>query len=254
MGIMGWDLDTAVAKLHRFWWWCVDYAETGDLRKYNDAMIGGAVGLNGDMARSFVEAMVESRWIDREPYFRVHNWWKYIGKFLQIKYKHQSEKWQEVRKLYAECSENGSSNGFTTPHHTDHTTQTKPAKSVEVVENAYEKFPRFVLWWKSYPPGRKDEKPKCLSEWKRLKLEAMADRVMHVLEIAKKSNKWTKSGGQFIEAPLRWLHKSPWESTDADLAEQELPPDPDAFVPDHPTVEEAHKLLGIVGSNGEGVK
>jgi hypothetical protein len=32
MNATGWDLDTCLGKLHRFWYWCVDYAEDGDLR------------------------------------------------------------------------------------------------------------------------------------------------------------------------------------------------------------------------------
>lgn len=113
MGLMGWDTDTAIAKLHRFWWWCVDYAEDGDLRKYNDATIGAAVGLNGDQAKAFVTSMVEARWLDREPYFRVHDWWQYIGKFLRIKYKSPegAAKWQVVRDAYDNNPPNNSPSG-----------------------------------------------------------------------------------------------------------------------------------------------
>lgn len=102
MALMGWDLDTNIGKLHRFWWWCVDYAEDGDLRKHNDSRLAIAVGLNSNQGKQFVEAMVKSGWIDREPYFRVHDWWDYIGLFLQRKYQRQPEKWQKVRDLY--CS------------------------------------------------------------------------------------------------------------------------------------------------------
>jgi len=116
MACMGWDVDTTLGKLHRFWWWCVDYAEDGDLRKHNDDRLGAAVGvLPGEPAKRFVEAMVKACWLDRKPYFRVHDWWDYIGKFLQIKYKHSPEKWQHVRDLYhgsnnkgKNCSLNGS--------------------------------------------------------------------------------------------------------------------------------------------------
>lgn len=100
MDAMGWDLDTTVGKLHRFWWWCVDYAEDGDLRKHNDGSLGGAVGLNGDKAKLFVQSMVEACLLDREPYFRVHDWWEYFGPFLLAKYKRSPDKWMRVRKLY----------------------------------------------------------------------------------------------------------------------------------------------------------
>jgi hypothetical protein len=100
--LMGWDIDSTIGRLHRFWWWCVDYAEDGDLRKHNDARLGGSVGLNGETATAFVQAMVTAGWLDREPYFRVHDWWDYIGRFLQLKYKRTPGKWIRVRNAYIE--------------------------------------------------------------------------------------------------------------------------------------------------------
>ena len=97
---MGWDLDATVGKLHRLWWWCVDYAEDGDLRKHNDTRIGAAVGLNGEASKRFIEAMVASGWIDRKPYFRIHDWWDHIGPWLRSKYKRSPKKWRQVSNLY----------------------------------------------------------------------------------------------------------------------------------------------------------
>lgn len=111
---MGWSVDTTIGKLHRFWWWCVDYAEDGGLSKYNDQIIGGSVGLDGDEAKKFVDAMITAAWIDRTPYLRVHDWWTYIGRFLQVKYKHYPEKWMEIKALYNNRTKNrskGSSKG-----------------------------------------------------------------------------------------------------------------------------------------------
>lgn len=104
MSRMSWDLDTTIAKLHRFWWWCVDYADDGDLRKHNDARIGAAVGLNGDAAKQFKDALVQSCWIDREPYFRVHDWWDHAGPFLISKYKNRKEIWKKIRAAYQDNS------------------------------------------------------------------------------------------------------------------------------------------------------
>ncbi len=102
MSRMGWDLDTTIGKLHRFWWWCVDYAEDGDLQKYNDNCLSAAVGVLPGVSQQFVEAMFKSGWIDREPYFRVHDWWHYFGEFLKAKYKNYPSKWQRIRDLYSE--------------------------------------------------------------------------------------------------------------------------------------------------------
>lgn len=102
MELMNWTLNETVGSLHRFWYWCVDFAEDGDLRKFTDIQLGCAVGIYGDQAKTFIGAMLEARWLDRAPYFRVHDWWTYIGRFLQVKYKAAPEKWQAVRAKYVE--------------------------------------------------------------------------------------------------------------------------------------------------------
>ena len=102
MTLMGWGLDETVGKLHRFWWWCVDYCEDGNLDGINDAQLGFAVGIQGAKeTKAFVTAMVAACWLDRSPgTFQVHNWWKYIGHFVQVKYKAKPERWQCIRERY----------------------------------------------------------------------------------------------------------------------------------------------------------
>lgn len=127
MSLMKWDKDTAIGKLHRFWWWCVDYAEDGDLRKYHADQIGAALDiLPGKLSNQFLDNMVEAKWIDTDPYLRVHDWWRYIGRFLQVKYKMHPEKWQAVKDLYINnlpnnTPDNGCNNhipNLTLPNHT----------------------------------------------------------------------------------------------------------------------------------------
>lgn len=100
MARMGWDKLSTIGALHCFWYWCVDYAESGDLRKYSDATLGDVVALNGSSAKLFVESMVAAGWLDRDPYFRVHDWWDYIGPWLRSKYKRSPDKWKAIRALY----------------------------------------------------------------------------------------------------------------------------------------------------------
>jgi hypothetical protein len=97
MSIMNWSLDITVGKLHRFWWWALDYAEDGDLSRFTPEELGDSVGLSGDTSSRWVEAMLESGWFDREPYFRIHDWWDYVGAFLRSKYKRNKEKWEAIR-------------------------------------------------------------------------------------------------------------------------------------------------------------
>jgi hypothetical protein len=118
-GEMAWELDTTIGKLHRFWWWCLDYAPDGDLRKYNDFQIAFAAGVAATDAKRFVEAMVTgggkvvSGFIDRDPYFRVHDWWDYAGRFLKTRWKNYPDKWEAVRSAYHGPATEGAPN--TTP-------------------------------------------------------------------------------------------------------------------------------------------
>ena len=107
------DEDTVLGKLHRFWHWTMKYAEDGDLRKFNDGQLCRAVGFNDiKLGKTFIESMVKACWLDREPYFRVHDWWDYAGKYLQGKYKRSPEKWQRIKNLCKGLPENN--NGTTT--------------------------------------------------------------------------------------------------------------------------------------------
>lgn len=124
MAFMEWDLDKTIGKLHRFWWWCLKYAEDGDLRKHNDDRLAQAVGVSpGESSKRFIEAMVRACWLDREPYFRVHDWWEYAGMLLQIRYKHDSKKWKKVRSFYVGKTKNGSSNSSNNSTPTNQTNQ-----------------------------------------------------------------------------------------------------------------------------------
>jgi hypothetical protein len=100
--VMQWDQDMAIGKMQRFWWWCLDYALDGNLENFNDSQIALGMGVAISQAKQLVEAMVQARWLDRKPYFRVHDWWTYTGRFIQIKYKNSPECWRRIKDLYVQ--------------------------------------------------------------------------------------------------------------------------------------------------------
>jgi hypothetical protein len=82
----------------------------------------------------------------------------------------------------------------------------------------------FAAWWSAYPTSpRKVAKAKCLREWKRRKLEPIAENVIASLERCKVSRDWTKDHGEFIPMPLTWLNRAPWETEPAEMAEPTSP-------------------------------
>jgi len=56
----------AVGHLHLLWWWCLDYAITGDLRKFSVHQIAMAAEWPGEAAK-FVKALVEAGLLETQP-------------------------------------------------------------------------------------------------------------------------------------------------------------------------------------------
>jgi hypothetical protein len=100
MNRMKWDTNFTLGTLHRFWWWCMRFAQDGDLRRHNASRLAAAVGLPDTQAEKFVEAMVQAGWLDTTPYFRVHDWWQYTGLFLQRKHSRNPHIWRQIRDSY----------------------------------------------------------------------------------------------------------------------------------------------------------
>lgn len=77
-------------------------------------------------------------------------------------------------------------------------------------EEAEENTRRFGEFWLAYP--RRVAKPDALKAWK--KLNPNSDQVavlMAALELAKKSEQWTRDSGKFIPHPATWLNRRGFE-------------------------------------------
>lgn len=94
------SLNEVIGILHRFWWWCVDYAEDGDLSKYNDAQLAFAAGVSTDSSKEFIVAMIDCGFIDRDP-FQVHDWYEYAGRYLESKYRTSNPK--KLKQIQRRC-------------------------------------------------------------------------------------------------------------------------------------------------------
>lgn len=107
-GAMGWSIYECIGRLHCFWWWCVDHCEDGDLRRFNDVVIGSAAGVAAAESKRFVDAMVEGcgtpetpeGFFERKPHFRVRNWWRFVRRFMQKRYERTPEKWHRIAAFY----------------------------------------------------------------------------------------------------------------------------------------------------------
>lgn len=110
---MEWDLDQTLGKLDRFRFWVAKNAPDGDLRRFSNALLATVVGLPPADGKKFVDAMVDAGgqeggeplpgFLEKEPYFRVHDWWKYFGRFLQGSL--PKPEWQKVQTAYGYARE-----------------------------------------------------------------------------------------------------------------------------------------------------
>lgn len=121
--VMGWTLRETVGGLHLLWWWCMAYAEDGDLSRYKPSQIAIAMDVPPQEGDKLLAALVGAGWIDPTPYLRIHDWWQYAGPFLRSKYKRSPNKWDDVRNRYVTVTSppNHTIPNLTKPNHTNGT-------------------------------------------------------------------------------------------------------------------------------------
>lgn len=77
---LGITVPAAIGHLHLLWWWALDYAQDGDLGRFEPAEIAEACMWDGD-AGMLVTALGGGGWIDESRY--LHDWHDYAGKLLE---------------------------------------------------------------------------------------------------------------------------------------------------------------------------
>jgi len=94
----GWNLDEAIGKLHRLWWWTLKYAEDGDLSKYDVSQFLDR--LNPKISpKELFEVLKELDFIEKDG--KIHDWLDYAGRYLTAKYRTSNPKrLKEILKKY----------------------------------------------------------------------------------------------------------------------------------------------------------
>lgn len=92
--LLSMDKRATIGLLHEFWWWSMSYAEDGDLRPYGMAQINALLGLrHGD------RSLIHAHFVDAQPFLRIHNWFKYYGRYLKLKYRNNSKELTRIENL-----------------------------------------------------------------------------------------------------------------------------------------------------------
>lgn len=80
--LLGVNVPTVIGHLHMLWYYCLDFAQDGNIGKIDSDEVAEAVHYDGGGGR-FIEAMVQSGWADeRDDSIFVHDWFDYAGRLV----------------------------------------------------------------------------------------------------------------------------------------------------------------------------
>ena len=86
------EVPSAIGYLHCFWWWCLDYAETGDLSKFTARTIARGSLWTGE-GELFLTALIKAGFVDQEGETRLlHDWGAYTGKLISSRQEQRHNK------------------------------------------------------------------------------------------------------------------------------------------------------------------
>ena len=103
------EMSQAIGHLFLFWWWALDYAENGDLSKYDAYDIADAAGWKKD-PEEFLRAMIECGpggtygFIeeDIDGKMRVHDWTNYSGRLVAKREQNRLRQAKARGKFYSQ--------------------------------------------------------------------------------------------------------------------------------------------------------
>lgn len=85
-------LPAVIGHLHLLWWWAMDYAENGDLSKYDAGDIEDACHWNG-VEGELLDALIKSRFIDEQDgRLMLHDWYDFVGRLLEKREQNKERK------------------------------------------------------------------------------------------------------------------------------------------------------------------
>ena len=92
------SVPTAVGNLHGLWYWAMDFAQDGDISKYDPEDIADAV-LWDDPADMLLNAFVEAGFVDRDDQtITIHDWLDYAGNLIARKEIQKEQTRERVRR------------------------------------------------------------------------------------------------------------------------------------------------------------
>ena len=229
------SVPTAIGHLHGIWYWALDFAQDGDLRRYDPEEIADAALWEGEPVR-FIEALVAAGYLDQtDNGLTIHDWYDYAGRLIEQrearreqdrvrKQRQRERKKVEAHDGHGEVTEESRvtpGNVTLLPYPTkpnqteqDNTeTTTPPSPSDEGSDGGTKSLveARFLEFWKAYP--KKTGKQYALKAWNKIKPTAeLHERIMQAVDAQKRSDQWRRENGRYIPNPSTWLNGGYWDN------------------------------------------
>ncbi len=222
---LGLDRRAALSLLIEFWGWASEFAPDGDLSRFDDDDISAGVNWEND-ASIFVESLLLCGFIDDKR--AIHDWDQYGGKLHNEREKNKAKikEWREKQKAKDERETD------TEPDSNGHVTVTEPLpnrirgeerrgeeKRGEIMippivppsgDDAPVYPPEFSLFWEAYP--KKVGKGDAFKAWKKLRpSKELQAKILAAVGKQKRSEQWTKEGGQYIPNASTWINQGRWD-------------------------------------------
>lgn len=116
----------AIGHLQMLWWWCIDYADDGQIDTYSPIQIASACDWQGN-AGELIQALADSGFIDRDP-LRVHDWLDFCGDLIKKRLEYRKAKHRRTKRLGKSLRKGENSQLTVTVPDRNRTIPTKPDK------------------------------------------------------------------------------------------------------------------------------
>lgn len=87
---LGVSVPAAIGHIHLLWWWALNYAQDGDLSRYDNEEIADAIMYEGD-AETAIEALIAAGFVDdNNGSYIIHDWYDYAGRLIEQREQHRA--------------------------------------------------------------------------------------------------------------------------------------------------------------------
>jgi hypothetical protein len=197
------SLPSAVGHLHFFWWWAMDYAQDGDISRFDEMDIADACGWDGD-AGVMYKSLIDSNFVDlTDDGVFIHDWDDYAGRLIEKRKANTERKRMSRGRHAAVTQDNQGSHGATVPNRTV-PNRTKPStfktsSSAKVFADGSQELELSTLLKNLILQNNPKAKPPNLQKWaKQIDLMLRVDKrtpeeIEQVIRLSQQDTFWRQN-------------------------------------------------------------